>query len=171
MKMEAQMRKNENNGFTWACLIIACLAFSSPAIATSPQDGLSEQQKNQVRSRFKEDAAAILKVIDRWAKAWSDLDVDNYIACYSDVYVPANYSSNKVWQQSRRDRFKNQKWVKLGLTGMVLTIRGNASYAVEFTQKYESDTYRDSTRKELLFKSGAGGWEIVEEKIIKNKSR
>lgn len=139
-------------------------ALAEEPAATAPE--LTDQQKQQVRARFKEDAAGILKVIDLWAKAWTDLDADSYIACYSATYTSPQYATTEAWQKARRSRFKSQKWVKLGLTGMVLSLRKNSIYAVEFNQKYESDTYKDSSRKQLLFMNVDGNWRIIAESKV-----
>lgn len=132
-----------------------------------PSTELTKEQKEQFKARFKEDAAAILKVVDRWAKGWSELNVETYLSCYEKSFFPDKFSSAKSWRDSRRDRFKRQQWVKLKLTGMVLSLRGGGVYAVEFTQDYESDTYRDVTRKELVFRKLENDWRIAAENVVK----
>lgn len=151
-------------------ILCFCLVVVLPTrnIAAEPlvSSELTEEQKKQFKERFKEDASAILKVVDRWAKSWSELDVEGYLSCYEKDYYPQAYSSAISWRVSRRDRFKRQKWVNLKMTGMALSLRGGGIYAVEFTQDYKSDSYRDTTTKELLFRNLGDGWLIAGENTV-----
>ncbi len=156
-------------------ILCICFMLGLPAriIAAQPlaSPELTEEQKKLFKERFKEDASAILKVVDRWARSWSDLDIERYLSCYENDYHPQAFPSAKSWRDSRRDRFKRQKWVNLKMTGVVLSLRGGGVYAVEFTQDYESDSYRDRTTKELLFRNQGGGWLIAGENTVNKQAR
>ena len=116
--------------------------------------------------KYINDSQKIFEIIDRWAEAWINLDADTYIDYYSRNYKPDKTTSHRTWASERRNKFSVQKWVKLGITGVVISKRDEDSYSVNFKQRYKSDSFRDTVRKELIFIREKSTWRISSEKII-----
>ena len=111
---------------------------------------------------------AIYAALDRWQIAWRELDTNGYISSYSPTSIGKQYSKHDDWVEAREQRFKSQKWVKLKLSGIVIFIRNDGKYAANFTQQYRSDSFSETSRKQLLFEKHPKGWLIVSESEIKN---
>lgn len=123
-------------------------------------------QPLQAEERYIGESQEIFDVIDRWAEAWINLDAETYISYYSKRYRPDEKTSHRVWAAERRNRFAVQKWIKLGITGIVISKRDDNSYSVNFKQRYKSDSFRDTVRKELIFIKEDSQWRINSERII-----
>lgn len=123
-------------------------------------------QPLQAEESYINESQQILDVIDRWAEAWINLDAETYISYYSKHYRPDNNTSHRAWVTGRKERFSRQKWVKLGISGIAIAKQDGGLYTATFKQRYKSNSFRDSVRKELVFKREQGQWKIIAEKII-----
>lgn len=110
----------------------------------------------------------IYAALDRWKMAWSELDTDGYISSYSPNFIGQSYATRQSWVNAREQRFESQKWIELKLTGIVIFIRNDGKYAGNFTQQYRSDSFFETSRKQLLFEKHPNGWLIVSESEINN---
>lgn len=109
----------------------------------------------------------VIEKVKSWAKAWSDQKVNDYIAHYQTGYRPADGVSNSVWQQQRRIRLTNKKFIKVGVSNFSVKPENNRM-VVTFTQHYQSNTMDDSVRKRLVFVAPQGDWakaKIVAEQV------
>ncbi|MCK4742668.1 MAG: hypothetical protein KAT25_02485 [Sulfuriflexus sp.] len=111
---------------------------------------------------------AIYAALDRWQIAWRELDKDGYISSYSPTFVGKQYADHSSWVTSREKRLTSQRWIKLKLSGIVIFVRNDGKYAANFTQQYQSDSFSETSRKQLLFAKYPKGWLIVSESEIKN---
>lgn len=120
----------------------------------------------QAEENYIDESQKIFDVIDRWAEAWINLDAETYVSYYSKRYRPDDKTSHRIWAAERRNRFAVQKWVKLGVTGIIISKRDDNSYSVNFKQRYKSDSFRDTVRKEIIFIKEGSEWKINSERII-----
>jgi tetratricopeptide (TPR) repeat protein len=105
---------------------------------------------------------AIEGAVQVWAKAWSDQDMDNYLAAYSlDFDAPGN-QSRKAWEQGRRDRIVNKARITVTVNDLKMDIQGNKA-TVKFKQEYRSDVLNVSGRKTLDMSKTGERWLIVRE--------
>ena len=127
---------------------------SSSVVPPSPDD-------KKVAGAEKDHSADVKKATLAWAKAWSDRDVNRYTRAYVSNYATFG-RSHKDWVAGRNWNFKNKKYIRVSLSDIRIEPRGK-QYRVRFTQKYESDTYQDTVKKELQFVSQGGKWRIAKE--------
>lgn len=111
---------------------------------------------------------AIYAALDRWQIAWRELDTAGYISSYSPEFTDKQHGNHTTWATSREQRLKSQKWIKLKLSGIVIFARNDGKYTANFTQQYKSDSFSETSRKQLLFEKHDKGWLIVSESEIKN---
>ncbi len=123
-------------------------------------------QTSQAEESYTGESQEIYEIIDRWAEAWINLDAETYISYYSKRYRPDEKISHRAWSADRRHRFAVQKWIKLGITGIVISKRDDNSYYVKFKQRYKSDSFRDTVRKELIFIKEDSQWKINSERVV-----
>jgi len=118
---------------------------------------------------FKIAAKQVLNVMNRWARAWAQLDARTYISSYAPDYVGKGFPSHFTWAASRQQRLGKQKHINLSLTDVELYSTQKGVFSINFTQHYESDSYKDITRKQLDFKYINDTWYIVAEKTLPRK--
>ncbi len=97
-----------------------------------------------------------------WANAWSNRDSTRYLNAYLSSYTITG-KTNSEWAAGRRWNFKNKQFIKVALSNIRIVSVGNTARAT-FTQAYESNTYRDSTPKELIFVRQDNQWKITQER-------
>ena len=105
-------------------------------------------------------------VVNRWATAWSDQDIDAYLAQYANQFnVPGNQSRNQ-WQALRRTRLARPGFIKVSIGFEKIEIVGADLAEITFRQTYESDRYEDVTRKRLDLVRENEEWLIKRERSI-----
>ncbi len=108
----------------------------------------------------------ILMTLQGWASAWSAQEVDLYLSFYAADFQPEKGLSRARWEQQRSQRLRRPAWVKITLDDFKLELAEEGRARVRFLQHYQSDNYRDKTRKEILLKSSSEGWRILSERSL-----
>ncbi len=108
----------------------------------------------------------ILMTLQNWASAWSAQQVDRYLSFYAAEFRPAKGMSRSRWAEQRRLRLRRPAWVKITLNDFQIQPVGEGLARVRFLQHYQSNTYRDRTRKEIMLKSSPEGWHILLERSL-----
>lgn len=123
-------------------------------------------QSLQAEENYVQESQRIFDVIDRWAEAWISLDAETYMSYYSKDYRPDDKTSHQAWVIDRKQRFNNQEWLKLGISGMVISKLDDNTYTATFEQRYKSNSFRDNVRKELVFIKEDSQWRINAERVL-----
>jgi len=101
-----------------------------------------------------------------WASAWSAQEVDLYFSFYASEFKPGKGISRSHWQKQRSIRLRRPSWVKVVINDFKVQPTEQGLARVRFLQHYQSDNYRDETRKEILLKPSAEGWRILSERSL-----
>lgn len=104
---------------------------------------------------------AALATVESWRSAWSEQDVDGYLAAYSRDYQPRNMTRD-AWLAQRRERLLAPASIQVTLSGLAIDVSGDQA-SVGFRQRYRSDSYEDEVRKTLTLRPEDGAWRIVAE--------
>ncbi len=103
-------------------------------------------------------------VIEHWRQAWSARDIDQYLASYSDNFVPADGASRAAWAEARRKNFASRDSIAVSVRGLTAEADGEDAIKVYFQQDYASGRYRESGQwKTLVLQREDAGWRIVAE--------
>lgn len=105
---------------------------------------------------------AIASAVNKWAKAWSDKNVDQYLASYGASFKPAKGMSRQAWEQQRRERITKPAKISVELSNMKIE-SDESSATVKFRQLYRADGKPIRTAKTLLMKRDGDNWYIVQE--------
>ncbi len=105
---------------------------------------------------------AITAAVNKWAKAWSAKNVDQYLASYGASFKPAKGLSRQAWEQQRRERISKPSKISVELSNMKIE-SDDTSAKVKFKQSYRADGKPIRTSKTLLMKRDGDNWYIVEE--------
>lgn len=141
------------------------LGYSTVTMAEEPVTNTKTPQQ----AEFKVLAKQVLVIMDQWARSWAQLEPRGYISSYSSDYIGKGFPSHFTWAANRQQRLQKQKFIKLSLTDVSLQSTKQDFFTVTFTQNYESDTYKDVTKKQLRFKRINGQWYIIAEKTLAKK--
>jgi murein L,D-transpeptidase YafK len=99
-----------------------------------------------------------------WANAWSAQDVDSYLTSYGRQFIPPKGLSRSAWEKERNVRLKKPRYIKITLTDIKINLHGKDYAEVQFTQSYQSDTYGDKVKKEILMRKVDDKWLITQER-------
>jgi len=106
----------------------------------------------------------ILAALNDWARAWESQDVDNYLSYYASSFIPDDGMTRSQWRAQRQKRLSRPGFIKIGISSPEVTMHGDSHAEVEFMQSYQSDTYSDRVRKQILFSYENNRWLIAEER-------
>lgn len=104
-----------------------------------------------------------------WAAAWMQGDVESYLQLYSATFNPDGNTSHDEWVSQRRFRLRNSKQVQVSYNQLSVYVAASQQAAiVEFVQFYQSGSYQDKVRKQLLWINDNNQWRISKETVIEN---
>lgn len=108
----------------------------------------------------------ILKSVMAWANAWTSRSYSDYMTFYGTNFRPAGDLSRDVWAQHKKVTMEKASRIHVDLKISRVTFTETTATVI-LSQKYRSDRYADSGRKELLWVREEGHWKIAEEKTIR----
>lgn len=109
------------------------------------------------------DNEAITSAVNRWAKAWSSKNLDQYFASYAVSFQPGKGESRKVWEQQRRDRITRPSKISVDISNINITPVDGNNAKVRFKQSYQADGKPFYTTKTLVLKKDGDHWYIQQE--------
>lgn len=115
------------------------------------------------RSDAEQDKTAVLAVVNNWAKAWSDMDVKNYLGHYASDFQTPKGESRKDWADERRARIEEKGHISVKVDSPQVSIKGNTA-TVRFRQIYNSNRLTVNSRKTLILNKQGSKWQIKQER-------
>jgi ketosteroid isomerase-like protein len=140
-----------------ATVASAPIVSAAKSTAIQPADKLTDKPV----AKADESDAAYAAVV-KWAKAWSNKNVEAYLASYGKAFVPSNGENRNVWEVERRNRIEGKRNINLILESPSVKVNGDSA-TVKFRQKYQADNISTNSRKTLKMSKADGSWKIVEE--------
>jgi tetratricopeptide (TPR) repeat protein len=103
-----------------------------------------------------------------WSRAWSNANVEAYLANYSTGFKPQDATKDYTqWINIRRARLQLASNTQVTLHDIrVYVDEKNKQAIAEFVQIYRSDRYRDKVKKQLLMAYENQRWLILSERVI-----
>jgi Flp pilus assembly protein TadD len=133
----------------------ATVAAAKPTPPPAPVPGANASAESE---------AQVKAAVSAWARAWSEKDVNAYLAFYSSDFATPNGESRKVWEQQRRERIEKAK--SIDVTVKVNSVNINGSEAVvTLRQGYRSDTFKTNSTKTLHMVRNGDKWQIRQERV------
>jgi len=123
----------------------------------SPQDKLSSNGKKLITSK-----GLPPSFIQSWANAWEKKDISTYLSFYSKEFKGSK-NHRGAWEASRQRALKKNKNISIELSDIKINQKDAKKVEVNFIQKYKSDKYTDTGRKELVVEKKRSGWKIIKE--------
>lgn len=126
----------------------------------TPPQPLVAQDVTEMTPAVKDELA---ETITLWAAAWSEQNVVQYLANYSEDFVPAHHQTRAQWEALRKARLGKPGFIKVDVDFKKFEITSKNTARVTFKQTYKSDNYHDVTTKVLTLKKEGHYWRIVKE--------
>ncbi|OIO12853.1 MAG: hypothetical protein AUJ80_00315 [Gallionellaceae bacterium CG1_02_60_325] len=157
----------------------AAAAAAAPAVAEAPSAGVPAQAlpppvplapvalvlPAEMDTAQPDPAAEVRQSMLDWAAAWSERDLEVYLASYAPTYAAPGLS-RKQWEQQRRQRIRKPRSIAVELSDITIELQGKDRASAAFRQDYRSDVYRDQSRKLLRLQKINNVWLIVGEQSV-----
>jgi tetratricopeptide (TPR) repeat protein len=128
------------------------------AVAEKPEQG---------KAPVSDDSEEVVRTLTAWAKAWSDKDVNAYLAFYASDFRPPGGATRAAWEKARRERISKPKSIHVAVANPKVSFTDATHAKASFKQSYHSDSIRNHTGKTVeLVKSGAK-WLIQQEHVAR----
>src|SRR5688500_9615772 len=108
-------------------------------------------------------AAEVLQAVNGWARAWSNRDVDAYLAHYAKEFKTPKGQPRADWENNRRARIGGAKPISVEVDAPQVKMQGADQATVPFRPAYRSDTFKSASRKTLTLIRSDGRWLIQDE--------
>jgi adhesin transport system outer membrane protein len=112
---------------------------------------------------------AVKLAMESWRKAWTDADIEAYLAWYAPDFVSSTGDGRAAWEGKRRAIIGRAADIQLALSDLTVTLQGSNQARAEFTQSYRSSSYQDTVKKILLWERIGERWLITSESTTRVK--
>ena len=99
-----------------------------------------------------------------WIRAWSNKDINTYLASYSPGFKPAKGESRATWEKTRRARVTKPGKINVSFSSLVIKQQDQQA-TVKFHQHYSSTSFNSSVHKTLEFIKLGNKWLINKEMV------
>ncbi len=103
----------------------------------------------------------IIDIIQDWAKAWNDKNMEIYSSYYAKDFYSDGLNKQK-WVQRKKDLAKRYDYIKVVIKDLQVN-RGKKNILVKFLQDYKSSGFSAIGIKTLIFIHEDKGWKIYHE--------
>jgi ketosteroid isomerase-like protein len=114
-----------------------------------------------------DETKAILQMVEDWTKAWSNNDVDGYLAFYAPDFRTPKSEPRARWEAERRERLAKPRKIQVSAEGPRVTLVDANTARVSFRQNYSADGRKTRGRKTLVLAKQDERWLIRQEIVGK----
>ena len=107
----------------------------------------------------------VLKVVNHWAKVWSDNDVAGYLACYAPDFQTPGGEPRADWEAARKARIAKPKKIDVRVESPKVKFTDSNRVAVTFRQSYRSSNLKVASTKTLILVKAGDRWLIQQERV------
>ncbi len=119
--------------------------------------------ENLVSLSSEADSVGLGLFLNNWKRSWSNQNLDEYLACYSEDFVGKGWDKTQ-WGIAKEYVFEKNSFLKINYLLLDVKKSGNL-FVVELQQTYRSDEYCDITRKILKIKKENSLYTIFREDV------
>ncbi|MCB1942494.1 MAG: tetratricopeptide repeat protein [Candidatus Accumulibacter sp.] len=113
-----------------------------------------------------DDDAAVNKVLQAWADAWSRKDVAAYLGHYAADFDTPRGMSRKAWDAQRHQRIDKPGKLQVEIEDVRISFADHGDRATaRFKQRYTSAALKSTVGKTLVLVKRKGKWLIVQERV------
>lgn len=102
--------------------------------------------------------------IGGWRDAWQAGEIDQYLSYYSEAFQPKGRETFEQWKRRRLRLVNATRSIELQMEDFEVSYDPATNRSlVTFTQFYESENYKDVSKKRIIFENQQDRWMIVSE--------
>ncbi|BCM24186.1 L,D-transpeptidase Cds6 family protein [Methyloradius palustris] len=105
----------------------------------------------------------VMNAVKLWAKAWSNKNVDQYLASYADSFQTPAGQSRKEWEASRRGIIGKAAAINVEVLNPRVSFESANKAKVSFKQNYRAGAVTKRTSKTLVLQKVRNTWLIQQE--------
>ncbi len=105
----------------------------------------------------------IASFLRSWVNGWSSRKVENYFSHYGKDFKPSGNLSLRAWMDRKTQIIGAAEFIKIRIEGIKIVRQEPELITLEFSQHYESNTYKNQSQKNLILKRYDSTWLIVDE--------
>ena len=107
--------------------------------------------------------------LHKWSKSWTNSNVEQYLAAYSNDFTPAGDAKNfSQWSEQRSAKLRKGKIDQISLDSIQVYINDDKKQALaEFIQDYKSRNYQDKVVKQMRLAYKNNRWLITSEEVLR----
>lgn len=132
--------------------------------AKTPEATLEKPSEKADKPKV-EHTAGILSMVDSWAEAWANKDVNAYLRHYASDFKPPKGESRAEWEKSRKERITAPKKIQVSVSAAKVQMKDEHHASVTFRQHYAAGALNTSTTKTLVLVKSGDTWLIQQERI------
>jgi len=110
-------------------------------------------------------ATVLARQLRGWAQAWSEKDLDAYIAYYSSEHK-LDFATREDWVEHRRQRILRPGFIKIGVSDIQIRAQTENLAIVDFQQSFDSLDYSDRVIKRVGLRRINSQWKITDERVL-----
>ena len=118
-----------------------------------------DTQKNENLARYS--ISLVLLHVEEWKNYWSSKNIRGFMSFYHK-----NFPDKKNFEDNKRRIFSKEQFIEIDISNVESEAKLD-SIIVRFTQRYNSKSFSDTARKELVWTTTEDGWKIISETIIR----
>ena len=103
----------------------------------------------------------VLLHVEEWKNYWSSKNIRGFMSFYHK-----NFPDKKNFEDNKRRIFTKEQFIQIDISNVESETKFD-SVVVRFTQRYNSKSFSDTARKELVWSNTEDGWKIISETIIR----
>jgi tetratricopeptide (TPR) repeat protein len=132
---------------------------------TKSQDSKTVEAKNATEKAplHTDHQRDISNAVNQWAKAWTNKNVDGYLAYYADSFKAPDGQSRKEWESTRRSRIDKHEAIRVEVSNLNIKMIDDSHAQASFKQSYTSGSLSKRTSKVLNMKRVGDRWLIEQE--------
>lgn len=136
---------------------------TSETDANTPALSAARDKASRPRPATSADMSTPQGLVYAWADAWASQHVGAYLSMYAEGFQPAEPGqSRSAWAAERRRHVRGPSYITVQISDLNISKRGDRA-RVTFSQRYQSNTYRDREIKALILTRTGAGWRILRE--------
>ncbi|HEY5674520.1 MAG TPA: DUF1566 domain-containing protein [Malonomonas sp.] len=120
----------------------------------------------QARCMIETAEAVYLPLLNKWANAWSAQDVEGYLGCYGQKFLPEGGLSREEWAKQRQVRITKPKSIQVTVSDIKVVSEEGSRAEIMFRQKYQANSYQDQVMKVMALGLERGELVILSERTI-----
>ncbi len=141
------------------------------------EESRSSEQKEVYKEVYSEpikrknDFEIVSDTLNQWISSWENKNLEKYFSYYIDGYTSKYFDSSIQWKKDRENRILDKNKISLEISNLSINFQIDEmeTATAVFQQKYSSERYSDSVKKQIIFEKIDKNWKIISETLLEGE--